>query len=430
MRVSDHRFHRPTEDPDIAYVVGVTDRQQIPFSTALSILMNFSLARDHIRFGNVFNNGILDAIFFFVFLFLAQVFCIYLYLQCLTFDKSFSFSGIWSLAFGRGAAWIGRLILFLSFVETCFGTTGIFPSMVQPIILANWPNSPSLFLNIWVLHLVVPLLIIIPVLLLADLGSLRWPSFIGNVLLVASLVILVIDAIRQRATFSIGPDFCWWTGGLVATLDIFQITSCVPLTLILPDLLRIVDRPTPARTGQLIWAFFWLVNAIMVMSGFLTYASYYRWIDSAGMLVYELMDPHSGLTIVLQLTLLFSLLLTVAVIAWWQARSLTLFFVPDNSEWLANFLSGVTLILVMLMTSFVSPSIVSILVWISFVPRLLMLYVIPPVLYLKCFRLTQPVWATAAVIALLCGIIITGAQIYYSVWQYITAFGSPVNMRS
>jgi hypothetical protein len=419
MLVIDNRFHRSTDDANLVYVTKMTGRDSISVLSAASVVVNFGLARDHIRFGGFFNDGILDATLFFIFVFLAQVFCLYLYLKCLTFDSSVSFTGIWSLAFGRKFGWIGRLLVFLCFLDTCFGATAVFGDMLQQIFVVNWPDAPSAFMDRWFLTVVIPILIIFPVHFVSDFVSLRWFSYIGNSLLLLSVVVVVIDTVQQRDTFPMGPDWCWWTGNLGATLNNFQLTCCAPLTLMLPEVLRVMDRPTPRRVKQVIWIVFSSLTLVVVGTGFATYATYFRWVDYRGLLSYNFMDPHAMVTILLEVTAVLNLLLTVDVLFWWQARHLTAFFVPENTTWFADFLSGVAIILVTIMTGFAPSQVITTVSLVSLLPRSLMLYVLPPAFFLKFFRFRNVGWAVSAIVAFVFGLAITAGSMYWGVMQCV-----------
>jgi hypothetical protein len=398
----------------------------ISMFSAVSIILNFGFIRDHVRFGTYFKDGILDCIFFFMFMFLQQMASTHLYLKCLPFDDSFSFAGLWSLTFGRKTAWIGRVFVFLSCMDTTFGITIVFSGLFQQMALANWPTLPSILLNTWFLAIFLPLFVVVPCLFFKEFGSLRWPSLVGNLGLLMSVVGVVMDTFQQRETFSVGPEVQWWTGNLPEILQMFYMTCTAPATLVLPDVLGALDRGTPARAMKLIWIVFGIISVLVVTCGILGYITYFRWFDCVGLLFYDLMDPRSPVTIVCEMGVLLNILFTDAVFIWWLSRQLTVFVVPDNRTALADLVSGFTLVLFTLMTSFAPEKLCNILDFIAAIARLSMLYVVPSLFYLKFFGFQNLFWSIPVIILLLCGLGITAGGLYWGVDHVMDAY-QPAN---
>jgi hypothetical protein len=425
MTVADYRFQRFDDDSQTLYVADTAaGRETFSIFAAVSTLLHFGLMRDHVRFGSYFKDGIINSILFFLFLFFHQIFSLHLYLKCLVFDNSFSFAGLWSLAFGRKTTWIGALIVLLSIIDIGFGATGAFSSLIQQIVIVNWPDSPALFRDNWFLALGLPLIVVIPVLFISDFRTLRVVSYLGNAFLLVTVISVIIDAVEQRDTLSVGPDLEWWTGHVVETLGVFAINCGGPITLVLPETLRVLDRPSRARVRQLIWLAFAVMSSIVIVCGVLTYLTYFRWIGQSGLLSYNFMNPRSGATIALELGIAVNILLTAAAFVWWQAKQLTVFFVPNNSAWLADFVSGVTILLFTILTSFAPGSVVTLLNFIALVPRTLLLYVVPSLFFLKFFKFRRLLWSLAAVVALVIGVVITLAAYYWGLAGCVEAFNA------
>jgi hypothetical protein len=274
----------------------------------------------------------------------------------------------------------------------------------------------------WFLTFTVPLLFVLPTLAYTRFGSLRFLSWAGNIALLLSVLAVIVDAIEQRETFRVGPDLAWWTGSLTGAFEVFQLSSTAPLALLLPDVLRVIEESTPGRAMKLVWLAFGLLSGILIVVGFLNHLTYFRWMDSTGLLAYNFMDPRSGTTLMLEISVLLNTLLTDAVLIWWLAKQLTVFIVPENKTWLADFLSGVTMFLFRIMTSFTPDEGLSVLHLLSLVPRTLMLYVLPSVIFLRFFHFKPLIWSITAVVALLIGAGITAAATYWGVVQCIRAF--------
>jgi hypothetical protein len=161
----------------------------------------------------------------------------------------------------------------------------------------------------------------------------------------------------------------------------------------------------------------------VIVCGVLSYMIYYRWIFASGLFYYNFMDPRWGLTIVMEVAVDVNLLVTEAAFVWWQANQLTVFFVPDNSTWLADFMSGVTVLLVTIMTSFTPGTVMAVLNFISLVPRTLLLYCVPSLFFLKFFGF-RSLWSVLAIAALLFGVVIAVASLYWGMQGCLVAFAA------
>jgi hypothetical protein len=87
-------------------------------------------------------------------------------------------------------------------------------------------------------------------------------------------------------------------------------------------------------------------------------------------------------------------------------------------------MSGVTVVLLTIMTSFAPEGVVRILSLFSLLPRTLMLYVLPAVFFLKFFKFKALRWSIPALIALASGIVVTCAALYWGIRRVAEAWAT------
>jgi hypothetical protein len=406
MLVVNHRFHRSNEDSQSLLFAKFVGRAPISAFSAICIFLHFGLIRDPLRFGTFYHDGIIGSVILFVILVALQVFGTQLYLKCLSFDTSFSYPGVWGLAFGEKSSYFGQIILFLALLDFPLGVTALFSDLTERVLKANWEDCPGVFLDRWFIAYASHVLVALPTFFFTDYSSIRWYSYIGMFCFAVTMVADFIEVGRQADTFSIGPALKWGGGTTAGIVRMFEFACTVPMGLLMPDVLRSLDRPTSQRASRLLWATGIITILCMTIGGFLNYLAFHRWVDSITNLASDFMDQTSTVTVILQVSVIIDSIFTEGYYCFALTRQLTVLFISDARDIFSDFLSGIGIILFTVMTAFAPAGFNAIVTLVSIFAKLLVMYVFPPLFFLHLFKFRNIGWGVVSVAMLVAGVVV------------------------
>jgi hypothetical protein len=373
----------------------------MPF--AILILVQACTATDPFIDATLFTPGIIETIITGVFVLLLTQGSIFVYTKTWRYGRAYTFESIWAEIFGQGSSWIVQilvLICYLSFV--IFSATELL-DYTGFLLLAIWPNAPSIFYNKYFLLYFVFGVFILPCTLAKDLSSFRYMSMISIFLLLVGLACLGVSVNRRVVDEGFDPDHQvtlfggGWREFFVLMTGFNYIFFVHPM---IPWVMKDLDRPTVSRCVTCVRIVCTIALVLNLTGCFLTYACF----TEAGLWesVFLYLDPDAGEVIVGTMCSLLISLMSCVLYTFFCARTIsTTILGTGEGHRIPDFAAGLTvltLVCVMMFAGDMAINVESVMADMCFV---FLEFGLPMTFYLWEFRLTRPIWSLIAIVVLI-----------------------------
>ena len=423
MLVADYRFRAHGHQNDQLLIAGQNSSPKISLFSAFSLLIHVCVTTDYLRFGSFFGGGIVQTIL----ICLVPVGVIqasfHIFFRTWVFGSEFSYSGIWVLVFGQGLSFLPSLLVVIAMLDFPFIISARVPKTLQAIIQSNLPDAPSFTSNKWLLTYVVNGIFVLPFLRAKRFSTFRFVSFIGNLSFLIGLVALILAAGWQHGRLQASPPLPTFGGSVDHGAALFSImNSAFFMHPVVAFVTQDMYNPTNSRTCGLVWAACLVKLVLLIFIGMTSY--YFFFGPGIGNAYFsDLMGQQYTETIVFRLALVIKELLTNGCYVWMIASLLTAILVPTNESKVCVFLMGLAFLLFAISISFTSLKVRTIISVITSVAKVCVVQIIPPVYYLRLFKLKEPQWAFLAIFVLTCGFIAFALIVHDGVRACTNAFG-------
>ena len=421
MLVADYRFRAHGHQNDQLLIVDENSSPKISWFSAFSLLIHVSLSTNYLGFGVLFDGGIVQTILIcLVPLVMIQI-SFHIFFRTWVFGSEFSYSGIWVLVFGPTFSFLPSLLIVIALLDFPFNISSMVPKTLQTIIQSNLPSAPSFLSSKWFLIYAVNCVFVLPFLAARRFSTFRSVSFIGNLAFLTGLVALILAAMLQHGRLE-GTPLPTFGGSMDHAAALFSIiNTAFFMHPVVAFVTQDMYNPTNGRTCGLVWTVCLVKLLLLIFIGLTSY--YYYFGPGIGNAYFsDLMGQQYTETIVLRMALVIKELLTNGCYVWMIAYLVTTILVPTNESQICVFLMGLAFLLFAISISFTSLQVRTIISMITSIAKVIVVQIIPPIYYLRLFKLKEPQWAFPAILLLVCGVIASAFILYDAIRACKSAF--------
>ena len=386
----------------------------LSFFTMFMLLCKAAISTDPFLFGEVFRCGSVSSIFYDVILVLITELSLYLFIKSWIYGRAYTYESIWTELFGSTFSWFITLIVALAYMSYIVWFQYELYSYFIQFVSSLWDNPPSLLTSHYLVSYVLSAVFLIPPLFAQKLTGIFVISIISNVCQILGFICLIVffcrnDHLDPNDTISVSNDI----SAHFNSIGLFN--SALFIHPILAALIKEMEHPTQGNVMKLTWAISITSGILHFIIGFF---SYLIAPDSNGDVVFNYLDPNQPEVILGKvITYIISITSNIFYIIYLSRQLAELFLVGSSRHFLPNFICGVVAILLAIGLNSIDKFFTTLFNYVSNVCTAILVFILPPLYYLREYRFTHFFWSVMSVILIVIGVPLCILSIYYAIAQ-------------
>ena len=199
LKVEKYRFRARPQNKHFVLFPADQASHSISMFSVIILLCKISLDTDpFFSYIDLNKCGIIEALIAIILVIILIQISINLYIRCWFYGTAYNYENIWVCVFGsRAFQFIPTILNILAYLTYVVWFTFEIHDNAATFLKVVWPNVPSFLTNKWFLSYIINLITVVPCLFVKRFSSLTWVACVGNIAMIISIVCLIILLARN-----------------------------------------------------------------------------------------------------------------------------------------------------------------------------------------------------------------------------------------
>ncbi|OHS93394.1 Transmembrane amino acid transporter protein [Tritrichomonas foetus] len=412
--IKDFKKQRLKSNGDVVLFHNTKETKSVSFFLVLNLMCKAGIATNPYLVGEAFFAGTIQTVIYVVCLLLLNELSFFLFIKSWIYGRAYSYDSICTELFGPHFSWLvllGVIIIYLTFV---IWTEYEIYAYLGEFILSLWPNAPSILNNQWFITYILTFVVVFPTLFVKKLSSFAYMALASNIFHVIVLALLITYYFKYiyNVPGAFQNEIIYFSSNPSSSFTCISIlNNALFYQPVLATLIKDLDNPTRKRTMKLTW----LTSIISVSFHFI-----------GGFFSYICSPINNGDISLIFLNPKAPEIIAGKILVYMISLFSNIFFTNFISHQLAKLIdpvaidstipvvfSGIVILLLSIGLNFVNEMITTITDYIANVACIILVFVLPPLYYLKQYGFSDKLWGAASVVLMAIGIPVGLLTLYY-----------------
>ncbi|OHT02994.1 Transmembrane amino acid transporter protein [Tritrichomonas foetus] len=412
--INDMKMRHANDNGNIVLFKQTSDIQLRTFFETFNLLMKSGVATDPYLIGSAMNTGVIQTFFFVICLLFLTELSFFIFIHSWIYERAYTYDQIWKELFGSHFSWLIQLLVIITYLSFVIWNQYEQYAYYATFMNNVFPNTPSIVTNHWLISYLLTFVVIVPTLFVKRLSNFTIISMISNFCHILSIICLITFYIRVAASDFEKAEVIYFSSDSASTFHTISIlNSSLFFHPLLYYIIRDMENPTRCRAMKLTWITSISSCILHFVGGIFSYLCYPNDDGDCIFFYFDSMIPEIFIgqiaTYIISIlsSIFFSFFLAEQVSEFVYERSTQISRVPV-------LLSGISMILLGVGLNFITEVVTTITDLIGSITCVLLTFILPPIYYLKQYKLSNKLWGIMCVILLLIGIPVGACTIYYA----------------
>jgi hypothetical protein len=389
--ISEHIAAHKWKDRTQQMFPDIPGSSKVSFISAVLLISKAQLATDPFLISWCMHSGVILTFIVALVLMLTTQASMFVFTLCWHFGHSYSYSELWELTLGsRGQTFplVLLLILYYTYNAVCAWEMYAYPQSFLPVV---WPGVPEILMDTWILVLIPTVLLIFPFSLVQKISELWSIAYLGFFATLVAFCALALHLVRCVEEIGFDPDgqLMWFNGDILVMLEAASsFASSYFLHPFLPLVLRDMERATVGRCMNVAWTC--NILCLIVSFGSAALGSFFFTEVENYENIFDYLNPKAPEVIVGNIALYVISLATCCYYTQYLAKLFLILVLGYETESrVANVLSTLVQITGYIFSVFMGDRVSETIVLIGDTGSYVLVYFLPPLFYLKQYKMQR-----------------------------------------